>query len=65
MTMMCLLNWIGPTYLFIHVSTMQVEKKSGSVTTGDVYLRSDMNGSEREVDLLGEWLVVPHAVGLG
>ena len=51
MTMMCLLNWIGHNYLFIHVSTMQDDKKNGSVTTGDAYLRNDMNGSEGEVNL--------------
>ena len=46
MTMMCLLNQIGLNYLFIHVGTLCNEKKNGSVMIGDVYLRSDMSGSE-------------------
>ena len=46
MTMMFLLNRIGPNYLFIHRSTACDEKKNGSVMIGGVCLRSDMNGSE-------------------
>ena len=46
MTTMCPLDQIRPNYLFIHVSTMWDDKRSGSVLTCDMYLRSYINGSE-------------------
>ena len=51
MTMMCLLDWIRMDYLFICLSIICENKISDSVTTGDAYLRNDMNGSEGEVNL--------------
>ena len=48
MTMMCPLDRIRMYYLFICLSTVCENRRSDSVSIGDVYLRGDMYGSERE-----------------
>ena len=48
MTIMCLLDQIRMDYLFICLSAVCENRKSGSVSTGGAYLRVDMYGSERE-----------------
>ena len=46
MAMVYLSGQIRPNYLFIYVSTVCDEKKSGCLRIDDVYLKSDTSGNE-------------------
>ena len=46
MTTVCPSDRIGPNYLFIYVSTVCDEKKSGCLRIDGVYLKGDTSGNE-------------------